>query len=209
MAEDRQPGLSRRAHWAGGDKLISRLMAEALARPDLVSLAAGFVDQAALPVEATQEAVAALWSDPAVARAALQYGTTIGHVPLREAIVARLEAADQAAGLRPAPSLGSSRGHGRQQPASAPSGRYAPGPWRHRALRRAELFRLHGHVGQRWGENGRRGDRLRRHDPRGPRARTGPAEGGRGTGPRESRSIWSPITTIRRALPPRGRGDNS
>ncbi len=105
MAEDRQPGLSRRAHWAGGDKLISRLMAEALARPDLVSLAAGFVDQAALPVEATQEAVAALWSDPAVARAALQYGTTIGHVPLREAIVARLEAADQAAGLRPAPSL--------------------------------------------------------------------------------------------------------
>ena len=105
MAEDRQRGLSRRAHWAGGDKLISRLMAEALARPDLVSLAAGFVDQVTLPVEATQQALAALWSHPARARAALQYGTTIGHVPLREAIVARMAAADGSAGLRPAPSL--------------------------------------------------------------------------------------------------------
>ena len=65
MAEDRQRGLSRRAHWAGGDKLISRLMAEALARPDLVSLAAGFVDQTTLPVEATQQAIAALWAHPA------------------------------------------------------------------------------------------------------------------------------------------------
>ena len=105
MAEDRQRGLSRRAHWAGGDKLISRLMAEALARPDLVSLAVGFVDQTTLPVEATQQALVALWSDPARARAALQYGTTIGHVPLREAIVVRLAAADGAAGFQPVPSL--------------------------------------------------------------------------------------------------------
>ena len=105
MAEDRQRGLSRRAHWAGGDKLISRLMAEALARPDLVSLAAGFVDQAALPVEATQQALAALWSKLACARAALQYGTTIGYVPLREAILARMTAADGSAGHRPAPSV--------------------------------------------------------------------------------------------------------
>ena len=105
MAVDRQPSLSRRAHWAGGDKLISRLMAEALARPDLVSLAAGFVDQAALPVEPTQQALAALWSDPAAARAALQYGTTIGHIPLREAIIASLTAADRSAGLVRSPSL--------------------------------------------------------------------------------------------------------
>jgi len=100
MTIDRQRGLSRRAHWAGGDKLISRLMAEALARPDMVSLAAGFVDQLTLPVEATREAFEALWSDPARARAALQYGTTIGHVPLREAILARLAAADGTAGNR-------------------------------------------------------------------------------------------------------------
>ncbi len=105
MANDREPSLSRRAHWAGGDKLISRLMAEALARPDLVSLAAGFVDQAALPVEPTQQALDALWSDPAAARAALQNGTTIGHTPLREAIIARLTAADQSAGLVRSPSL--------------------------------------------------------------------------------------------------------
>ena len=104
MADDQQHGLSRRAHWAGSDKLISRLMAEALAGPELVSLAAGFVDQATLPVEATQEALAALWSSP-LARAALQYGTTIGYVPLREAIVARMAAADGSTGVRQAPSL--------------------------------------------------------------------------------------------------------
>lgn len=103
MSFDPQRGLSRRANWAGGDKLISRLMAEALARPDVVSLAAGFVDQETLPVEATREALEAVWSDPARARAALQYGTTIGHVPLREAVLARLAAADGAAGMhRPA-----------------------------------------------------------------------------------------------------------
>jgi 2-aminoadipate transaminase len=99
MAAETQPRLSRRALWAGGDKLISRLMAEALARPELISLAAGFVDQATLPVEATREALQALWSDPARARAALQYGTTIGHKHLREAIVARMAAADRAAGV--------------------------------------------------------------------------------------------------------------
>ena len=81
MADDQQRGLSRRAHWAGGDKLISRLMADALASPDLVSLAAGFVDQATLPVEATSRPCGVV-VDPASARAALQYGTTIGHVPL-------------------------------------------------------------------------------------------------------------------------------
>ena len=100
MTSDPQPGLSKRAHWAGGDKLISRLMAEALARPDIVSLAAGFVDQLTLPVEATREVIEAIWSDPARARAALQYGTTIGHVPLRAAILARLAAADGAATRR-------------------------------------------------------------------------------------------------------------
>jgi 2-aminoadipate transaminase len=99
MTVDQQLGLSRRARWAGGDKLISRLMAEALARPDLISLAAGFVDQATLPVEPTEQALAALWSNPARARAALQYGTTIGHARLREAVVARMAAADEAAGV--------------------------------------------------------------------------------------------------------------
>ena len=66
----------------------------------MVSLAAGFVDQETLPVEATREALDAVWSDPARARAALQYGTTIGHKPLRAALLARLSAADGAAAVR-------------------------------------------------------------------------------------------------------------
>ena len=105
MAEDRQHGLSRRAHWAGGDKLISRLMAEALARPDLVSLAAGFVDQNYPANRGYSAGTCRVVVAARRARAALQYGTTIGHLPLREAIVARMAAADGAAGFRPAASL--------------------------------------------------------------------------------------------------------
>lgn len=69
-------------------------MAQALAHPELVSLAAGFVDQQSLPANATREAMQAIWSDPAAARAALQYGTTIGYPPLREALIERMAAAD-------------------------------------------------------------------------------------------------------------------
>ena len=105
MAETELRGLSRRAAWAGGEKLISRLMDEALHRPDLVSLAAGFVDQQTLPVEATQQALQTLWSHPARARAALQYGTTIGHRPLREAILAHMIAADGPGSNRHLPTL--------------------------------------------------------------------------------------------------------
>ena len=51
---------------------ISFLMREALARPELVSLAAGFVDQASLPLEETFRAVEGLLesSSLSVARAA-------------------------------------------------------------------------------------------------------------------------------------------
>lgn len=85
--------LSRRAHWAGGQP-ISKLMAQALAHPELISLAAGFVDQATLPVEPTREAMEAVMSDEAGARAALQYGTTPGYLPLREVILERMISAD-------------------------------------------------------------------------------------------------------------------
>ena len=88
--------LSQRARLAGGQP-ISELMAQALAHPDLISLAAGFVDQATLPVEATSEALDLVLSDPKHARTALQYGTTPGFAPLRELILSRLLAAD---GLR-------------------------------------------------------------------------------------------------------------
>jgi 2-aminoadipate transaminase len=79
-----------------GDQPISRLMHLALSRPELISLAAGFVDQASLPVEATGAAIASVLEDPIVARAALQYCSTPGHVGLRAAVLDRLLSADGA-----------------------------------------------------------------------------------------------------------------
>ncbi len=87
-------GLSQRAQWAGGETIASVLMARTLDQPELVSLAAGFVDHETLPVEPVREALEAVWSDPERARAGLQYGTTIGYLPLRDAILDRTLAAD-------------------------------------------------------------------------------------------------------------------
>lgn len=74
---------------------ISYLMREALARPELISLAAGFVDQASLPVQDTRDALEHLLSQPAQGRAALQYCSTMGDPGLREILLARLAAADR------------------------------------------------------------------------------------------------------------------
>jgi len=86
--------LSQRADWAGGEPIANLLMAKALANPELVSLAAGFVDQQTLPVEPTRRAMEAICSDVGRAQAALQYGTTIGYPLLREAILQRMSQAD-------------------------------------------------------------------------------------------------------------------
>jgi 2-aminoadipate transaminase len=88
--------LSQRANWAEGQP-ISDLMARALANPHLISLAAGFVDQQSLPAEETRQALEALFADPAETRRALQYGTTPGYPPLREALLHLTRAADGAA----------------------------------------------------------------------------------------------------------------
>ena len=85
--------LSRRADWADGQP-ISELMSRALADPRLISLAAGFVDQQSLPVEPTRLALADLTSDVDAARAALQYGTTAGFPPLREALLQQFHASN-------------------------------------------------------------------------------------------------------------------
>lgn len=91
----KHPGqFSQRARWAGGQP-ISELMHQALAHPQLISLAAGFVDQQSLPVEATRQALEALLSEPLEARSALQYGTTPGFAPLRERLLADLLSADR------------------------------------------------------------------------------------------------------------------
>lgn len=68
---------------------ISRLMAEALANPQLISLAAGFVDTASLPTDAVGKIVSRLMSDSALGQAALQYGENAGDRTLRRLIAGR------------------------------------------------------------------------------------------------------------------------
>jgi len=87
-------GFSRRARWAGGEPIANVLMARTLAQPELISLAAGFVDYDTLPAEPTRQGLDAIFSDAERSRAALQYGTTIGYLPLREAILERMLHAD-------------------------------------------------------------------------------------------------------------------
>lgn len=76
------------------DSPISDLMARALAAPDLVSLAAGFVDHATLPTEAVARAAASMLADPVEGKRALQYGTTRGDLRLRQRLVGFLEASE-------------------------------------------------------------------------------------------------------------------
>src|SRR4051794_12932451 len=71
--------------------VISSLMQKALETPGLISLAAGFVDQQSLPVEATARAVAGMFEDREEGRRALQYGTTQGDPALRARLIAQLE----------------------------------------------------------------------------------------------------------------------
>lgn len=80
--------LSQRATQAQGQP-ISSLMSQALANPDLVSLAAGFVDNATLPTEVARAAFERVFASKASAQAALQYGTTPGLPALREQILQR------------------------------------------------------------------------------------------------------------------------
>jgi 2-aminoadipate transaminase len=85
--------LSQRARFFGRQP-ISELMRLALARPELITLAAGFVDQASLPVAEARAAFEAVLGDVSDGRAALQYGTNAGYLPLRQAVLERLLAAD-------------------------------------------------------------------------------------------------------------------
>ena len=79
VQEPREPEFqpSQRAQQAAGQP-IAALMDQALSRPDLISLAAGFVDQVSLPFEPTRTAGDALMSDHSSALAALQYGPSDG-----------------------------------------------------------------------------------------------------------------------------------
>jgi 2-aminoadipate transaminase len=81
------------------DQPISYFMRQAVENPGLISLAAGLVDPVSLPADAVADAVATILARPESARAALQYGTTPGHAPLREKLLARTAALD---GVTPA-----------------------------------------------------------------------------------------------------------
>lgn len=72
------------------DAPISWLMGQALQVPQLLSLAAGFVDQATLPNEELARLVKDLLCDPKRGPAALQYGTNAGDERLRRSLLGRL-----------------------------------------------------------------------------------------------------------------------
>jgi 2-aminoadipate transaminase len=73
---------------------ISHFMKTALENPNLISLAAGFVDEASLPGEKVGLALRDLFGCQETARAALQYGSTQGHPPLRARLLDRMASAD-------------------------------------------------------------------------------------------------------------------
>lgn len=89
--------LSQRARWGAGQP-ISELMSRALENPDVISLAAGFVDNDTLPVEITGEAWETLWKDQVRSRRSLQYGSTVGLPSLREQILDRFVAQEEREG---------------------------------------------------------------------------------------------------------------
>jgi 2-aminoadipate transaminase len=72
-------------------------MSMALANPGLVSLAAGFVDQATLPTDEAARETTALLADLAEGRRALQYGTTEGDPGLRARLIGLIEASEHVA----------------------------------------------------------------------------------------------------------------
>ncbi|MCS6849786.1 MAG: PLP-dependent aminotransferase family protein [Gemmataceae bacterium] len=78
---------------------ISWLIQQAVENRDLISLAAGLVDEETLPAAEVVQACEAILRDGPRARAALQYGTTQGLASLRQQLLERLRAAD---GLTPA-----------------------------------------------------------------------------------------------------------
>lgn len=69
---------------------ISWLMKVVVENPEIISLAAGFVDQSSLPNDLMKELMQELFSNPTAARASLQYGITSGLPSLRATMAARL-----------------------------------------------------------------------------------------------------------------------
>jgi 2-aminoadipate transaminase len=75
---------------------ISWLMQTALTRPKLISLAAGFTDNATLPVEISRKLLNEILHSPKTGRPALQYGITAGESNLRKLTARHLQKLDGA-----------------------------------------------------------------------------------------------------------------
>ena len=73
---------------------ISWLMKTALSRPKLISLAAGFTDNATLPVELSRELLNGILRSPKTGQPALQYGITAGETNLRTLTARHLQKLD-------------------------------------------------------------------------------------------------------------------
>ena len=73
---------------------ITRLMAIALERPDILSLAAGFTDNASLPMEDVGAVVDDFASSGVDGKSVLQYGSNKGRERLREMLARRTEEFD-------------------------------------------------------------------------------------------------------------------
>ncbi len=76
---------------------ISWLMSATLARPKLISLAAGFTDSESLPVAEARVLLDGILRSPRTGQVALQYGTTVGDTTLRQLTARHLRRADGAA----------------------------------------------------------------------------------------------------------------
>jgi 2-aminoadipate transaminase len=77
-----------------GEPAVTWLMGTALARPELISLAAGFTDSATLPVNETLALMDELLGAGGPGRRALQYGTTAGDPELRRLTAAHVAGMD-------------------------------------------------------------------------------------------------------------------
>ena len=73
---------------------ISWLMHAALSRPKLISLAAGFTDNASLPVAEARAALNQVLRSPKTGQPALQYGITAGDPALRKLTAEHLRKLD-------------------------------------------------------------------------------------------------------------------
>lgn len=77
---------------------VSWLMSTSLARPQLISLAAGFTDNPTLPVDEARKLLMELLSDRLTGEPALQYGSTQGLPALIDLTAARIQRLEQKAG---------------------------------------------------------------------------------------------------------------